>query len=60
MDKKEEFYIKEFNSLSPNGYNLLSSKKHPEFSEITRKKISEACKGEKNGFYGRKHSEETR
>ena len=60
MDEKEEFYIKEFNSLSPNGYNLLSSKKHPEFSETTRKKISEACKGEKNGFYGRKHSEETR
>lgn len=60
MDKTEEFYIKKYNSLSPNGYNLLSNRNHPEFSEITRKRISEACKGEKNGFYGKKHTSESR
>lgn len=30
------------------------------FTTETRKKISEACKGEKNGFYGKKHSEESK
>jgi len=28
------------------------------FSEIHRRKISDACKGEKNGFYGKTHSDE--
>ena len=60
MDEREEYYIKFYNSLNPNGYNLLSNRHHPEFSEITRKRISEACAGEKNGFYSKQHSEETR
>lgn len=60
MDEREEYYIKFYNCLNPNGYNLLSNRHHPEFSEITRKRISEACTGEKNGFYGKHHSEETR
>lgn len=29
-------------------------------SDETRRKISEACKGEKNGFYGKHHSEEAK
>lgn len=60
MDEREEYYIKEFNSLYPNGYNLLSNRKHPEFSEITKERISTSCLGINNGFYGKKHSEETR
>lgn len=60
MDEREDYYIQFYNSLHPNGYNLLSNRHHPEFSELTRKRISEACMGEKNGFYGRKHSEETK
>jgi|SRR5208282_308540 len=28
-------------------------------TEATKRKIGEACSGEKNGFYGRKHSEQT-
>lgn len=60
MDEREEYYIKEFNSLYPNGYNLLSNRKHPEFSEITKERISTSCLGVNNGFYGKKHSEETR
>lgn len=56
-DLAEEFHIKNENSLHPNGYNLLSSANRPVFSDYVRKKISDACKGEKNGFYGRKHSD---
>lgn len=60
MDEREEYYIKFYNCLNPNGYNLLSNRYHPEFSELTRKRISTSCLGNKNGFYGKKHSEETR
>lgn len=60
MDDKEDYYISFYNSVAPNGYNLLSSRHHPQFSDITKKRISEACSGEKNGFYGKKHSEETK
>lgn len=36
------------------------SKIHSSVSDETRRKISEACKGEKNGFYGKHHSEEAK
>jgi hypothetical protein len=42
-------------SLSLKRYFLI----HP-ISEVTRKKISERVSGEKNGFYGKKHSLETK
>lgn len=60
MDEREEYYIKFYNCLNPNGYNLLSNRHHPEFCELTRERISTSCLGNKNGFYGRKHSEETK
>ena len=60
MDEREDYYIQYYNSLHPNGYNLLSNRHHPEFSDLTRERISTSCLGTKNGFYGRKHSEETR
>lgn len=60
MDEKEVYYIQYYNSLSPNGYNLLSGGNHPIFSDETRNKISNACKGEKNGFYNKTHTLETR
>ena len=60
MDEKEDYYIQFYNSLHPNGYNLLSNRHHPEFSEITKERISTSCLGKNNGFYGRNHSEETR
>jgi group I intron endonuclease len=52
LNKKEEFYIKEYNSLSPNGYNLSKGGDNKKMSEETKKKISEKNKG-------RKASEET-
>lgn len=74
----EPYYIKKFNSLSPNGYNLMTgggnSKHIPEtilkiseanknrihtpLSEETKKKISQAKKGENSYNYGMKISEE--
>lgn len=34
--------------------------KRKEFSDEWKKKLSESHKGEKNHFFGKKHSEETR
>lgn len=54
LDVKEVYWIKFYNSLSPNGYNLeTGGNKNHIVSEETRRKIIEANKG-------RKHSEETK
>lgn len=45
--KAEKFYIKEFNTLSPNGYNLTTGGDLPQFSLETLKKMSESHKGKK-------------
>lgn len=72
--EKEKFYIKEFRSKVPYGYNLTdggdgvlgldSWNKGGTISEAIRKKISESLKGrfpsEKNPFYGKSHSDEAR
>lgn len=54
LNYKEMHWIAECNSIIPNGYNLTSGGEHPVFSEETRRKISEANKGEKNYFYGKR------
>lgn len=69
----ERYYIKFFNSKSPNGYNMtpggekLFGADNPFWgrthSDETRKLLSEINKkkvGEKNPFYGKHHSEETK
>jgi group I intron endonuclease len=79
-DKYEDEYIRKFNTIAPNGYNLRSGggnkgKHHadtlklmsqklkgrvwaPPATEETRKKLSEAMKGEKNPNFGKPMSEE--
>lgn len=75
-DKYEEEYIKKFNTMSPNGYNLKSgghfSKLHPEsiekmkeslkrvWTEEKRKEMSERFKGVNGPTYGKKASDETK
>ena len=62
LNKWEMFYIKEYNTKTPNGYNLTDGGEGSLgyiVSEETRKKISENTKGEKNPFYGKHHSKET-
>lgn len=59
LNDKEIFYIKELNTLSPNGYNLNSGGNVPiEISEETRKKMSKAQSGKNNPMYGKERSEE--
>lgn len=58
----ETYYIKEFNTKYPNGYNLTNGGEGTPaciITDETRKKLSEAMKGENNPFYGKHHSEET-
>ena len=67
LNEKERYWIAECDCLWPKGYNLtmggegVTGYKH---NEERRRKISEAIKGkmsgEDNGFYGQKHTAESR
>ncbi len=65
----EKFYIKHFNTIAPNGYNLsFGGKGGSGFTEETRKKLSIAATGKKQSpesvekrssqLRGKKHSSE--
>jgi group I intron endonuclease len=59
LDKLEDDYIEYYESLNPEkGYNLRTGGKTGKLSEMTRKRMSEARKGEKNPMYGKKLSPE--
>lgn len=71
--EKEVYYIKHFNSLKPNGYNMtiggekMFGENNPFYgkthSEETKALLSEKAServGEKNPFYGKHHTEETK
>lgn len=58
LNDKEAFYIEEYNSISPNGYNLLSGGNNSYMSEETKTKISKSHK--KRWESGFRISEETR
>ena len=64
LDECEKYYIKLFNTLYPNGYNLTEGGNGGVPCEETRRKISNANKGKligkKNPFYGKHHSEENK
>ena len=59
LDSKEEFWIKELNTLAPNGYNLTTGGAAPKHSDITKKKMSQTRKG-KIPYWtaGKGHTEE--
>lgn len=58
----ERHFVKLLNSFgSELGMNLTDGGDAPtNVSEETKKRISESIKGEKNGFYGRHHSDDTK
>ena len=64
LDEWEQYYIKFYNTLWPNGYNLTEGGNGGVPCEETRRKISNANKGKligkKNPFYGKHHSEENK
>ena len=64
MNSDEQYYIKVFKTLWPNGYNLTEGGDGGVACEEICKKISEAKKGhqagEKNPMFGKHHSDETK
>lgn len=56
MNKKEEYYIKSLNTLSPEGYNLKTGGDSKKWSEESKKKLSNSKKGKP----GLPRSEKTR
>ena len=59
LDTLEIESIEKFNTIAPHGYNLTYGGEGGTPSEETRRKMSEAQKGEKNPMYGKSPSEET-
>ena len=65
LNEREIFWISFFDSYR-NGYNLTpggslsTGFKDKHHSDESKKKMSEAHKGDKNSFYGRHHSEESK
>ena len=63
LNEKEKYWIRELNSLFPNGYNNDKGGYSITYTEESRKKMSEHrpdFRGSKNPRYGVKASEETR
>jgi hypothetical protein len=60
MNHWEKFYIKSFESLTPNGYNVLPGGKNSLHTEETKRKIKEAQTGELNHNFGKKASLKTK
>ena len=62
VDEREIYYIDKFNTLDNKyGYNYQSGGNlNKIISKETRKKLSESKKGEKNHFYGKNHSIESK
>lgn len=56
----EEIFIREHNTISPNGYNLRSGGGNSEIHESTKIKLSKLMSGEKNHQFGKTQSEETK
>lgn len=60
-DNFEKLLIEKLDTMNPKcGYNCVGGGNSGNFSEETRRKISEANKGEKHHMYGKHHSEETK
>lgn len=66
-NSKEKFYIKYYNTIKPNGYNIClggTINSGYTLSDETRKKISDSrigkYFGKENPFYGRHHTEATK
>ena len=47
LNEKERYWIKHYNSLAPNGYNLTSGGEHPTVTDVTREKLSTIRKGKR-------------
>ena len=60
-NEKEKMWIKALGTYKPeNGYNLSMGGVIGSFNEDTLRRMSEAHKGDKNYFYGKHHTDETK
>jgi len=59
LNQKEQYYIKLYNTLAPNGYNLTEGGEGGKLSEETKKKISKSLLGNQYAV-GYKHTKETK
>jgi len=60
LNNLEQKYIKQFNSLHPNGYNLTTGGNQNIMCQETREKLSKSKLKNKNPMYGKPVSKETR
>jgi group I intron endonuclease len=60
LNDREIFWMKEMNTMFPNGMNFLNGGGVRSPSEITRKRMSDAKSGKNNPFYEKRHSEKTK
>lgn len=60
LDYYENKYIRQYNSLSPHGYNLRMGGSHGKYSEEAKRNISNAISGEKHRLYNKHQPESTR
>ena len=60
LNKKEQYFIKELNTLKPNGYNLTTGGLGYKRSEETKRKMSIHQIGQGNHNFGKKASQEVR
>ena len=59
LNVREKYWIKIYNSLVPNGYNIQTGGENHTVTDETRRIISNKVSGKNNPFYGKKHSAET-
>lgn len=55
LNEREEYWIKELNTIAPNGYNLKYGGKNSLYSEESRERMSEAKKGKKRKPFSEEH-----
>lgn len=59
-NKYEEEYINKYQTLYPNGYNMIEGGKSRKFTPILKQIISEKLRGEKHPMFGKHLKEETK
>ncbi len=57
LNEKEEYWIKELNTIAPGGYNLQSGGLNKSCHEESKRKISKSLQGENHPRYGKKYPE---
>jgi hypothetical protein len=61
LNDHEALMIEVLGTMVPEGYNLKEGGgSHGRMSEATRRRMSEAQQGQKNGFYGKTHTEKAK